>query len=132
MDINDGVGLDEAEVDNKEEDNNIEPSAEVNDHESKEDTVVIARKKKYKSSLLKRKYQVEQTVRKKRNKVHSEDDNNFKGYKVLDIYAINLSNDFDKTSLLTKLFKIKCFLAHKKKDSSFTHPKIFYKKFLIY
>ena len=43
------------------------------------------------------------------------EENDFKKYKVKDIYKINLAHEFDKLSLRKKLFKIKCPLMRKKR-----------------
>ena len=72
---------------------------------------------------------VEKVMRRKRKCRQSNsraEENDFKKYKVKDIYKINLAHEFDKLSLRKKLFKIKCPLLRKKKDGSYTHPKTFH------
>ena len=77
---------------------------------------------------------VEKVVRRKRKRRQSNsraEENDFKKYKVKDIYKINLAHEFDESLLRKKLFKIKCPLVRKKKDGSYTRPKTFHKKILI-
>ena len=119
--VEDGDGGEEATKENEEE-VSVEKEMGVEDVEDDEsDNDVV--EKVVKSNPKKRKY------RQSKSPVNEDE---FKKYKVADKYKINLENEFNKSSMRKKLFKIKCPLVRKKKDGSFTRPKTFHKKNLIH